>query len=87
MTTTELSRAPEREAEPSKAWRNKWRCVSPELFDDERDRQPGEYFWDWEVYPTKEVAEENAARDIREELQDFGLADIYLGAFPIEATP
>lgn len=88
MTAIELDRVEERteeKKEPAKGWRNLWRCVRPDFYDDGRYRETGEDFWDLEVYPSKEIAEENAARDMQEEMEDFGRTDIYLGAFPVSA--
>lgn len=86
MTThLELDRETEKLKELSKRWRNRWRAKFDVENLDTGARLPrGSEHWDAEVWPSREVAEEKAAREMAD--PEFSDVWAYVGAFPVDAA-
>ena len=72
----------EKATRPAKAWRNKYRVFERIDYSDETVDFPG-ISWAVFVWPSKEIAEEQAADWMSDPIGGHGCAIEYLGAFPV----
>ena len=84
----ELDRVTEKREAPPKAWRNKWYRTGGYPVRQcgycDADHSAGEKeWWGCKSWPSKEVAEQKASEDMRDEAC---ADDLYLGAFPVPTT-
>lgn len=81
MTTTTEERAEERINEPAKRWRNWW-------IDREDSGGCDEPYADCDVWPSKDVAESEAQRELLDDYCATGTCPSkWIGAFPEGVTP
>ena len=83
MTAIELDRVEERteeKKEPSKQWRNKYRCMIARRMG-VRPMTPGQVFDGREIHPSREIAEEAAMQSQARHIVK-GWA-VWRGAFPV----
>lgn len=77
---------PARQPEPAKLWRNRWRALEHIVIDRDRLVRPGAMLDGDRAWPSKDMAESVAARDLAFVRFAYGRAIVeHLGAFPAQA--
>lgn len=65
-------------AAPAKRWRNRWRVRIPY-----EDKPVGYEYWDCDVWPTREIAEEKAREELAwDAAHGDAMIEEWVGAFP-----
>ena len=68
---------------PARQWRNRWKALELK----HEGTLPGEEYWGTDVYPSKDIAEENASKGLAEFVARYKrVTDEHVGALPVEGT-